>query len=969
MNYKEWNDCIAHFLFNKAKKDMEVFLYVTKRDIIQIYKERNSTSVMTDEEIWKDFIEAINNPKFDLAEGVHVDLRKDSYIEKVKEAYRYNSLNWYRNEKYPLYLTFALVLVIPLVEALNESKITDAGYYDKVRTFFSANLIKFDENDFCTASFRKLFEDNRDEGKIDILLHLQEWTKNHQLGIFEKPDLVRNRGNRWVHAIYSQVLISESDTNRLKLLFSKLELPPDLFLSSEDILRLYKKDEALNVIFKGNTNKRDLALKTAESKLVSIFEKVYNNWDGKTFTKIKKNNTSTLEENGTVYPLYLTLRFPGINAENKGIILRHRVWYKNPMESPETLCFRKGNKELDEVYIDSDGWSNLEFSDLGGVHEQISLKDESNNVKAIYYKRNIILFRQYRTENLWVSKAKYEKGGRYYVLIHEREENIINWLKANAVHLSEYDCPESFLLYKIDNAEHSCNNCDLLSFKELREDCIVVDHDNNIVLSSTHGSVRFLNDFPLLFDIPGITEGYKVFAEFDKIDRKIIELKNKFACTWELGDNLNHAAYMDDEFRLVAYMNDKPVFTSQRKYSFAKCSITETLRGSCRDKFGEYVQRLDDAITQGLRMIIPGNTVVPVYQFAPNNSFTSDFYGNRDYILYALSSIGELDKKEFDGIVRSVVCRIKTDDNKESIEKGKFDLLSEYERLGFVNHDYYNKKHIITVNKPTLVLLPVRHGHRPIVENGVTPIHVYPIDSGYRAVLIGARSVDFISELERYCEGISVEIEYVSSAVNVLLPQQVILHTKVLDNLVNIAFKLNCVFQRTEILADSLFQNIPSIEEYTREILNEGNVIFDFPSDVRAYQSIKCLDYNNNLREKSTFDSQLDLVTYSPGSYQERTILWYKGSQYPIDKYWGYFVVMYLYGVKFIQFDKGANELRIPARLRFPKVYARAFSLMSSERPEVKCYMNTYYRCYKIWESPYNNGISIESILKKLNQL
>lgn len=38
MNYQEWNELIASYLFNEDKEGKEVFLYLNKNEIIQLYK-------------------------------------------------------------------------------------------------------------------------------------------------------------------------------------------------------------------------------------------------------------------------------------------------------------------------------------------------------------------------------------------------------------------------------------------------------------------------------------------------------------------------------------------------------------------------------------------------------------------------------------------------------------------------------------------------------------------------------------------------------------------------------------------------------------------------------------------------------------------------------------------------------------------------------------------------------------------
>jgi hypothetical protein len=954
MDYLEWNNAIASHFFNEANSGKDVYLYATRSDIISWGRETQQFQESTDDEIWADFVQAINRVKFEWGQGldinrIEIERNNPSIIARVIGVYDYGNLNFFIGQsEYPLYLSFLVVLVLPLAEIDDDNQFPTRGgaYYERANGKLSEYGFTIIDNELCSNTFRKICL-NEDDGK-DIWQALENWSRQRNLGTFSKPNLQGQNTNRWLRTVFTQALISESEVNRFKLLFSALDLPVGLNLSDEEIANLLRNGETKQIVFRGRENRYQSAINNAN--LINLFRQKYEKWDGKTRIETTDRNTGirTIGDEGTRYNIYLTLRF----NNNNTIQLRHRIWYKNPTESPETLYF----ENLRETYLNSNGWSDAEF-EVANITQQKRYTDSENNIDAIFRPSEIYLFQQL-IQNVWVSRAKYEKGCKYYILVRDNH-HAVEWLDANAESLTDYQLPASFLLFRIENAQNSCEGCSLLTLPVFNANNIKITDSNNIIISKDRVQTVFSNLFPVEFKISDITVNHTVSAEFDAPDREQSALEyDEYRDVWMLNDRL----YQYEEFKIKIYLNGEQVFESPQKYVYTEPTLNN-LQESLRDEFGNYVEQENQAITRGLELIVTDVSALDSTLNAQQQQITKGQYSpEQDALLYAISSIGIMDKKQFREIVGLIIKNQYA--NNQEVEKDRFDLLNEYERLGFVNYDYYNNESKVTVNKPTLIRLPVRYER---IVNQITEIK--PRDSYFRAVFVGARTPEFVNELELYCNNNNVLVEYRQSDDNRLLPQQIVLYARKLGDLKKVAQCMQGKFQKNKVFAEILFKKILSITDYTERIIQDENRIYDYPQDAVLYKNFKCLDYGGNLSNKTTFNNQLDLVTYSPGTYKEQTVLWYRGNQYPVDKYWGYFVVMSLMNVvnRHIIVDEINCIIKIPVQLRFPRIYARVFSLMSAMRPNTECIDGVRYKCYYLpLIAPYNREIDIARIKNKL---
>jgi hypothetical protein len=122
------------------------------------------------------------------------------------------------------------------------------------------------------------------------------------------------------------------------------------------------------------------------------------------------------------------------------------------------------------------------------------------------------------------------------------------------------------------------------------------------------------------------------------------------------------------------------------------------------------------------------------------------------------------------------------------------------------------------------------------------------------------------------------------------------------------------------------------------------------------------INFNNIYRDE--FDPNGDIVTYFPGKYSEKSILWKDGKQYPVDKYWGQFIGMNMQESRVIEIDRENNTIKIPKYIRLPFLFARALTLMTGEIPEI----TNDRRAYELCDNPFAHAIAPEAIIEKLGQ-
>ena len=109
MNYLEWNNLIGQHFFNTANAGKDVYLYITKNEIIELAG--NSLPATSPEEIWSDFIKAIKKGIPGSAQLSLIDKSIYALKKSQDKVLRIEGTEILR----PAYITYLTFFVSPLI--------------------------------------------------------------------------------------------------------------------------------------------------------------------------------------------------------------------------------------------------------------------------------------------------------------------------------------------------------------------------------------------------------------------------------------------------------------------------------------------------------------------------------------------------------------------------------------------------------------------------------------------------------------------------------------------------------------------------------------------------------------------------------------------------------------------------------------------------------------------------------------
>ena len=983
MKYINWNHIIASTLFNEEQENQEVLLCMSIEDVVNAYKKQTKLRIYqyedrieeSDELIWNDFKSAIRDGIS--KEGSLLKNLARSYYLTInnKDKYKGDDLYLEAVEHFPLYIAYLVILVLPLVEEIEQFDYR--GYYEIPNKFFKKNKIfgnsekklQFSESITIQVESVKnssLSKKNEIIKFEDIWMHLTGWSKdkNFALGRYSKKPF-DNEKWKYVGFPMAECVVLPRQRNKFRMIFEKADLPVKEILSEKTIEELLQKFGCL-IIYNNDNKKWKSAWDNFRDILISVFKEEYDRWDGSTRTvnKINREGKETNEviDNGRTFNLYITLianRFG--NGFNYGL----EIWTLNSGEAPDELIFEFKNQKFN-LNIKSNGWGNspVQLDNLLEYlteKEKIVLKDEANSVKAILQPSDIYLFHKI-SSNKYISKAAFQKGESYLMLISDKlilDTNFSCWLNNNKATKIESITPGGYQLFKIEEALTDFDGMvKLISSK----DCKIIESTNIFNYYESTKTI-FSNLFDIYFQIEGInTKKSIVLAKFEDDSKTNIKLVyDEDRQLWQLKINeFSNISNCDKLFKIVVNETDEKgkdtfirVTESKKKYAISKHKLPDLYHLSKRNKFGLFDE---NGKFEGLSLpkyVTHANLLGNLKNDEFNPAATN--YCKSDYVLYALTSRQILDKQDFKNIINAISINI---DFQNPIYHDR--ILNDYDRMGYVNYDYYNEKHIISVNKPTMALLPLTFETRDI---GLRVKEC--MDSFYKAIIVGARTKEFVNNLEKSSTGLSIKIRY-ENEIDPFLPQRIVLYSKDKINFEKLAKKIGCNYSQSEY-SFSLLCQLASVDDFKNSISYTNLTDGLYPFDYKKYKSFECMDYRTML-DKAKYSVDLDLVTYNPRTRYQRTILWKDGNQYEVDKYWGHFYMMSELNIKKVYFDQSNKLIKIPKKIKFPKIYERVLRMMSERSP---WYIDDY-KCYFIPDNVFatiGSSSQAEDILKKLNQL
>lgn len=277
MNYYKWNNLIGDYLFNKEKDDI-VFLYITKEQLVDIYKNTFSDN-RDDQSIWKDFVEAVNSLSKDRATYPNIVYinTSPSYGERIKRLRFFTKKDYYPY-KYPAYLAHLVLLIMGKANSLGN---TDGEIIQVIANFFESEDVDFNENEFVTGEYYFIKsiccqnpEAQRPIFDGGIWKELHDWSIKNEKG----TTFFNFVEERYVGMITDQCLMSANVRERIRELYSSAGLKKDGKYTLEDFrLHLLSKPNKLANCF---NNQNATRLIREDMNLVRVLYRDFENWDG-----------------------------------------------------------------------------------------------------------------------------------------------------------------------------------------------------------------------------------------------------------------------------------------------------------------------------------------------------------------------------------------------------------------------------------------------------------------------------------------------------------------------------------------------------------------------------------------------------------------------------------------------------------------------------------------------------------------
>ena len=961
MRYSQWNDLLFDYYFEE-EKDHEVFLGIDKdslidyvidrglfQDEIERVREANpGRKIVPEDYIWNNFTQLFKKRDY---------CSKDILLE-VFQNHLYNSKT---PDNMPTIFPCLALFIMPLA---NNPEMDPRNFYDRLTKFLRENNIIKPSESIDTPDLRDL----RSPSLSIMWENLEIWAQSEGYHYFVKSST--SSGHKYVGPFMAESLLTATQRDKFKIVFYEAGLTPDQEISDEKIARILHGHHK-HIGFTDEQGWRKVYDKYKDI-LISEFRRQYDKWDGNTIIRLHENNRRITRECGFNKKLYLCMT---VFRNSYNFYFKARF---TDAEPGSEFSYIQDSDSSYDFTISNDGYANSPFrvnnlSEIISTNKGITLRESSNPRNRLSFQNEeFYLFEKYY--DTYTSSCKLKLGGKFYFLVKvDSVEKYESWLKDNNAQLipGQNQLSPSYSLYlipevKVSLPSHNSLNC---STK------ISANLTNTFVLKKESGITIIYRGLPTFFEIEGVdvvhdevtalfegnSQRYSKPLEYDEASRlwKMLPISNKLMqglpfTLYINGQQVSHNRYLLDDF------------TSLQDDEYKEISY---------DAWGNYSEQLSDYNglmvkgTPGIGYLLKDNMT----RFGKVPVIEKKEYEFTDYLLYWMSSRASFEKSD---VAAAISVQVQNAIAAESsLDKWSIrTIIDNYCRLGYINYAYANGKHIMAPNKPTLILLPAKVS-RVSVGGSVSSVNC--AEKYFKVLLTGARTPDFVDKLLKRAESFShnggrilVQIERSKTP---LYPQRILLWAEDLSTIRSFAEKYGIQFQNA-IYANLLLNGLGSVEDYETYIVDKYNNYNDTNEGFTDLVSIDYKElalatasgsyYKKDKVYKSTFSRDYAVVTYFPGKYMERTILWRQGKQYPIDKYWGHFIGMKIDDAKVIRIDEEKTSFHMPLAIRLPLLYARALTMMTGEIPEY----GKGTRIYQLCENPFANAMAPDAILKKLNQ-
>jgi len=913
MKYLQWNNIISAYFFNSTNLGKDIYLYLTRKDIINIARQYFNEE--TEDEIWADFITSIKRG---------VPGSNGNIIAKAKYAHSKNNLVG-RNKSdgtsatienipvlYPPFISYLVFLVLPLIEVV-EGNFRTTNYYGKLNSFLS-NDSNLGTNDFRNNQINCLWED------------LSNWANvknNGDLGVFNSISFT-NQNWIYVGKMFSQCVLPPKFLTRLPELFEVIGLVPNTFYEDLYLLEKIKNSNRTDLVPKSTLDflKKDDEL---SNSIIQTIQRQYKKWTGETHEDTE-GDILRKKRNYTIAPLFLQFK---LNINDEEIKFSYRMY--SSYDYPEDMKF-----DQQENLYEINGWSKtlpFEFT------EGLELKDNFNKWIAKFPNRDVRLFVSAGTLQLsnefWIETDVLSKIDRMYLLCkNTKQDTIKEWGKTfSNGNFKQEDfggLPENYSLFWFRNPTQGLSDISILT--------LYTEKRIELVGGLKVNFRTYINDFLPEVEIVNSDGNEKVYLQYKGTDEKVfISKKQSLNNRWLLPADIS----LNSDF-YVKVENEK-FSGNEFVYNLASSDNTaiqiDDSKLPKRDSFGKQIAHNSTQYCLGSNVVNPNKLRQVPYShlFRSKNqeiitTFSITLFNNHsgNNLCNYLSLKKTLTTEEFFRAFEFYFSKEFSITENTNLTKLKRASLNFYDFIGILDYDYETKS--IILNPPQFIFIPTVQGRK--------------------VLLIGARDNSLVETIINTAQKHNLQVEITkqfSSNVKLLLPDVITIkafgtsnenygerNIKALADQLNIAFSTDYYPQ---VALQQFSANLADYENTLQEI-DEND--YDW---ARYIFNPETLAFTKS--ETLAFDKLFSLVKYKLNEYTYQFKLWKDNKCYQVDMNWGRFIALKHYKKNVILFDSTSNKVAIPIETPLPRLLSEAIMLLSGLAPDFKEIDGKKYRVYE----------------------
>lgn len=946
MDYLDWNNEIASYFFKEENAEKEVYLLITKQQIIEIGKKCDLQG--SNEEVFLDYINAVKAVKF--------PTMPSQQLNPIDAAVIYHLLWRKCPEEFPFppFIGYLVLFIIPLFEK-SLKKYRQNNFYDRVNDFFRKYSI-LDPDKKVTIKTTNFMQ-------IDALWNsLEQWSidqKNTELGYFEMHPF---KNKNWVHVgkPLSQCIFSEKAIRNLNKFYEAAGIVPNEGFGLErcrDLIldygaeHLFLDDEVLNLISDKNN---ELGV-----SIIKLVIRNYKEWKGDTDTYDQESET--IKKGYTLARLKLCCQYDPING-----ITRFYYRLYSRIDYPDDLTFEY-NGNTYRCFVQRRGWSNpinAPFSD------ELLLEDSTNKWKAKLPPKNVrILIAGIGFHlNDWIEIEHMLVTSTMLLLVKtEIRDSIETWGnlfeegKFKRIELN--GLPENYHLYECKNPDIEHPDIPMLSYKTEKR---FIWNDGLKIFPRTYlpsylPNIEIENgrgDELLVLNYEGNVEKINLIRrdveqpiwDFPAVSKII--LNKKFSLK-VLGKTIDGEK-----------LKGKILMYNSTQQSLDKYPVLmhRDIYGNKIDGDGSDNNQIVGFETSGINFLRNDKYMMffkPVEKYADHDISVDGGKDEDDLLLYFLSVKEKCKSKVFFSTFETIYYE--RFDNSE-IDKHKLDLatikrwsLEYFKHMGFIDYDYSSQD--IIIYPPQVIFVTTNEGRKAIFIGARTPIVCRKfiksvVSAGYRV------SVESQSEtLKQF-----------------LLPNTISItakhdQRKSFDStIMKICNAYSIKFLHDRFPAFELAEFSGELGDYTINLFHDerfnpsGWKTQVFDSNAMRFVNI----------DSEKIDKDFSLVEYKLNEYTYSHRLWDKGKAYRIDKSWGRYIILNKERRNIITYKRNLNnrmfcDVIVPATIPITELINKALICCSGKSPQRKLIS---HMGNKMWCNIYKNipFIFASNYFKKLGQ-